>query len=86
MKTLPTIHMNGTPAKMLLEGYDELSFALLSAQDAFGKVEFNARDYYPQGPDAWGKARDEWTELQSQLHAIREKVVTVMIHIHEQAR
>lgn len=86
MKTLPTIHMNGTPAKMLLEGYDNLEGALLAAQDALGKVEFNARDYYPQGMEAWKAARDEWTELQTQLNTIREKVVAVMIHIHEQSR
>ena len=86
MKTLPTIHMNGTPAKMLLEGYDNLEGALLAAKDAFGKVEFNARDYYPQGMEAWKAARDEWAELQTQLNAIREKVVAVMIHIHGQKR
>lgn len=86
MNTLPTIHMNGTSAKMLLEGYDDLDGALLAVQDAFGKVEFNGRDYYPQGPAAFESAREEWSEMRRQVDAIRKKVIAVMVHINTQSR
>ena len=86
MNTLPTIHMNGTSAKMLMEGYDALSFALLEAAQAFGKCEFNGRDYYPQGPEAWTAARDEWEKMQADIHAVREKVNALLVHIHEQSQ
>ena len=83
---VPTLHLNGTSKTSLIDDLCEASHALNVAYDAMKRCGPNGRDYYPQGPDAWGKARDEWTEIQKQLHAIREKVVAVMIHIHEQAR
>ncbi len=60
--TLPTIHLNGTSASALDEqqrAVGTAAYALLSAlQDAAP----NARDYYPQGPDAFAAARREHSE------------------------
>jgi hypothetical protein len=74
----PTIHMNGTGATMLVDGYEAASSALQAFQDAFDRVEFNARDYYVQGPDAWSQALDEREavfskirEIEGYLNAIR---------------
>lgn len=44
--TLPTIHLNGTSAKELTEGYHAARIAMERAITALAKVEFNARDYY----------------------------------------
>lgn len=58
---LPTIHSNGTKAEDLRDGYIEMFHAAQAVRDAFQKVEFNARDYYPQGPEAFSKAQKEMT-------------------------
>ena len=55
----PTIHLNGTGAKTLLDGYLEAIHQLGQALNAINNIEFNARDYYPQGSSAWGVAESE---------------------------
>ena len=59
MKTpLPTIHTNGTSRAELIKGYEDAYYAIDKAISALQAVEFNARDYYIQGPDAWPRARN----------------------------
>jgi hypothetical protein len=55
----PTIHLNGTSPEMLRDGYTAARQAVGDAIRAMEKIEFNARDYYPQGPDAWRQADGE---------------------------
>lgn len=81
---LPTIHMNGTSKRMLLEGYDDAQFAIRQAQDKICKIEFNARDYYPQGPDAWTQAVQERTEILRKLEEARDYLLKHIEHIHDQ--
>ena len=59
MTTFPTIHLNGTGKQDLLDGYIAAFLAVDAAVDALTRVEFNARDYYVQGPDAYTAARAE---------------------------
>lgn len=54
--TMPTVHMNGTGLETLQVGYNAVDDALYDLTEAWGRVEFNPRDYYVQGPDAWDKA------------------------------
>jgi hypothetical protein len=51
--TLPLIHLNGTSRNNLIDGYDKAAYALSDFENAFDAIEFNARDYYPKGPDAF---------------------------------
>lgn len=57
--TLPSIHLNGTSREMLREDYMKAYDALIEFRDALQSIEFNARDYYVQGPDAFTRARAE---------------------------
>ena len=82
--TLPTIHMNGTSKRMLLEGYDDAQFAIRQAHDKICKIEFNARDYYPQGPDAWTEAVKERTEILRKLEEVRDYLLKHIEHIYDQ--
>lgn len=72
--TLPTVHMNGTGKKTLMEGYDGAADALLAFADAFGRIEFNARDYYVQGSDAYPKARDNRDAINLKIREIRDYI------------
>lgn len=81
MTTKPTIHLNGTSKQMLLDGYLAALRALKDAQEALSKIEFNARDYYVQGPDAWPAARDEMADQFGKLNEVEGYLTDIAIHI-----
>jgi hypothetical protein len=54
---LPLIHSNGTSPDELYRDYRAAMEACLAAVKALERVEFNSRDYYPIGPDAFTRAR-----------------------------
>ncbi len=56
---LPSIHLNGTSAEQLLEQACEAGNAVRAAIVALEAAGPNARDYYPQGDDAFTRARAE---------------------------
>ena len=60
--TLPTIHLNGTGADSLKQEYRSARRAIGAAVDALAAATCNARDFYPQEPGAWQRARDERAE------------------------
>jgi len=77
--TLPTVHLNGTSKTDLRAEYDAAADALHGFVQKWGAITCNGRDYYVQGPDAYGKARDEReamgkniTEVINYLQAVRE--------------
>ena len=82
---MPTVHMNGTSHKMLDEGYKDAYFALKTFTKAFGYVEFNARDYYVQGPDAWMAAVDARMEINLKIQDIVKYVEKHMEHLEHVA-
>lgn len=76
---LPIIHTNGTSARNLTEGYADARIAIEAAIEQLSKVEFNARDYYPAGPETWNQARkenqarfDAMRKVAAELYAIEE--------------
>ena len=73
---LPTIHTNGTSPDDLLAGYRAAAEAVEAAREVLGKVEFNARDYYPQGPDAWTKAQTDRAAMFAVLDNMQEELLT----------
>jgi hypothetical protein len=60
--TLPTIHLNGTGAQNLEDEYRAVRRAVNAAGDALQAATCNARDFYPQEPGAWQRARNERAE------------------------
>ena len=69
MTTIPTIHLNGTGFTTLRDEYAAAYDALDKAVEALAAATLNGRDYYPQGSDAFYKARDE---RQAALDKLRE--------------
>ena len=57
--TFPSIHLNGTSREALSEQYLTAGQALQNALRALEDASPNARDYYPQGEDAFRKAVSE---------------------------
>ena len=66
---LPTIHMNGTSAQALYNGYRAAGSAVRKAIEALEETAPNARDYYLEGEDAFDRAVKEHA---ARVHALRE--------------
>jgi hypothetical protein len=60
--TLPTIHKNGTGAANLEAEYRAVRLTIGDAIRLLEHATCNLRDFYPQEPGAWQRARDERTE------------------------
>lgn len=82
----PTIHNNGTGSETLVEGYLEASRAVCTAQEALKKIEFNARDYYPQGMEVWDEAVREMRNRLVTLEKMAEELLEIAGHCQEQRR
>jgi hypothetical protein len=63
--------MNGTGLKTLREGYDLADDKLHDFLEAWQRMEFNARDYYTQGPEHWQKATEARQEINAKLREVK---------------
>lgn len=78
--TLPSIHMNGTSQRMLLDGYKDISKAFRQMEKAIQGVEFNARDYYVRD-GAWEQAKAEFHDATRKIREAKEYFDAVMFGI-----
>jgi hypothetical protein len=82
---MPTVHLNGTSHKMLTEGYEEAHYTLGLFTKSFHNTEFNSRDYYVQGPEAWPAAVDARIEINQKIKEISQYLEEHMGHLADQA-
>lgn len=80
----PTVHMNGTGFDTLFDGYDHATDSLRRFTDSFGRIEFNARDYYVQGPDAYTTAREQREAICLKIREIKEYLDQHLIALDDQ--
>lgn len=80
---LPTIHANGTPRQTLKDGYLAAYSGVLKAMAALAQVELNARDYYPQGDEAFRKAVAQAVQARNHLDACKTYLGTIINHLME---
>ena len=81
--TKPTIHLNGTGAEDLLEGYRTAMEGVSNAQNAMRAAWPNGRDYYPQGPDAINVAIREHAVRLLKLEEIHADLTELAVHCHD---
>lgn len=86
MPTIPTIHLNGTSSATLIEEYKTAHKAIDKAIDTLAAATCHARDFYPQGPDAYYQAREERQQALQKLREAQEYVELVWAGINDQAR
>ena len=79
--TAPTIHLNGSSGEELAARLEAAGAALFSAREALALTAPNARDYYPQGPDAHGRARREHDARARRLLEVQEELVQLHEHV-----
>lgn len=82
---LPTVHMNGTSHKMLTQDYEDAYYALKTFTKAFGHIEFNARDYFVQGPEAWPAAAEARIEMNEKIRDLVKYIEDHLENLAEQA-
>lgn len=83
---IPTIHMNGTSAASLQEGYADAYTAIGRAIETLAAAGPNGRDYYPQGPDAYEKARTEHDTRITALRNVQAELEALCEGIDAQAK
>jgi predicted protein tyrosine phosphatase len=84
--TLPTLHLNGTPATDLRHAYLAAMDAVQDAQDAVRQTAPNGRDYYPQGPDAINAAQEEHASRLAALQRVFDELQELAVHCMEGGR
>lgn len=84
MTTIPTIHLNGTGYTTLRDEYAAAYDAIGKAVEAFAATTCNGRDFYPQGVDAYYRARDERTEAFTKLREAHAYVGEILMGICDQ--
>lgn len=71
---IPSIHLNGTNGTDLIDQNVEAYEAIRAAIGAVERASPNARDFYPQGPDAYREAMAE--------HVARVKTLTELAEVY----
>lgn len=84
--TLPTIHLNGTGADSLQQEYRAVRKAISAAVDALAAATCNQRDFYPQEPGAWERARAERAEAFQLLQQVSDYAEQWELHAMEHRR
>jgi hypothetical protein len=84
--TLPTIHLNGTGADSLYREYQAVRRAIAAAADALAAATCNQRDFYPQEPGAWERARAERAEAFRLLEHVSQYAEQWEAHAAEHRR
>ena len=84
MPTIPTLHLNGTSGTTLVEEYRDAYKAIDRAIDALAATTCNGRDFYPQGPDAYYRAREERQQALQKLREAQEYVELIWAGISDQ--
>lgn len=83
---IPTVHLNGTGSKNLLDEIKTAHTALMAAMVALRQVTVHGRDYYPQGPSAYTQARHEMDARLSTLEKILDDLEAMHVAIRQQVR
>jgi len=86
MATIPTIHLNGTGFTTLRDSYANAYNAIGKAIDALVRAEMNGRDFYPQGPGAFYRARDERQAALDKLREAHQYAGEMLAGIRDQQR
>lgn len=84
--TFPTLHLNGTGAQTLIDGYADAATKVREALDALNAIEFHRRDYYVQDDDgaAWHKARAEHDNRLLQLASVLDELQVIALNVSDQ--
>lgn len=79
----PTVHLNGTHPDSLSSGYASAARAAREAIQAIEDAAPNARDYYPQGDDAFRVASREHQARAKKLNEVYLDLMALYEHVED---
>lgn len=79
----PTIHLNGTSGRDLLESYLKAIDAIRDAVIILGEASPNGRDYYPQGEAAIREAANQHKARVDKLLEANEELIQLAEHCQQ---
>lgn len=82
---IPTIHLNGTSKKELVQQLRTASVACSELEKALVAAAPHGRDYYPQGSDALTQAAEAHSKRIQSAHAIRAELLAIYQGIEDQS-
>jgi hypothetical protein len=74
---VPTIHLNGTSKEELLDQVVAAVRGCRKAMEAIRTAWPNGRDYYIQGPDAFGQAVEEWKSRVERIDSVMKELTEI---------
>lgn len=79
----PTVHLNGTSKQQLLDDYCDMGHALNAAMEKMIENGPNGRDYpiNRDGTCSFTQARKEHMDRIAKIHAIKEEIDAIAVHI-----
>lgn len=77
----PTIHLNGTSREELQKQLETAVTALTTTLQALTDATPHARDYYPQGNNAWQEALNEHRERYNSLVRVRDELMMLLEYV-----
>lgn len=81
---IPTVHLNGTGGACLRDEYAAAYDAIDKAIRTLGNATSNARDFYPQGPNAYWLHRKERDEAFVKLREVQSYIEALLTGICDQ--
>mgnify|MGYP006995652839 CR=1 FL=1 len=78
---LPTIHLNGTGPRTLYVDYSAARLAVIDSIRRLEKMEFNSRDYFMHGMDAWKLAQEQHRARLNQLQSVADELGQIAEHV-----
>lgn len=83
--TFPQIHINGTSRETLFLGYQNASDKLREFITAWQAIEFNVRDYYPMGDDAFSAAANMRQEMETKIRDVKVYLDAHVEHVYHES-
>jgi hypothetical protein len=81
---IPTIHLNGTSKKELLEQQADAREAIMNAMMVLRKAVPHSHDYYPQGDGAYLKAAEQYGIQQKRLQDTYDELMQISLETDAQ--
>jgi phosphoribosylformylglycinamidine (FGAM) synthase-like enzyme len=83
---IPTVHLNGTSKRALIDGYADAALAIDEAARKLAAAAPNGRDYYVQEPGAINIAMDQHEARMRKLREVRDELEAIAIEIQNAGR
>jgi hypothetical protein len=84
IRSIPTVHLNGTKGRVLVDQLQNASEALHKALAALAEASPHGRDYYPQGESAFQTAAGAHADRLRAVQKVKDDCDAIALAIYDQ--